>query len=130
MYKNILLKLSGESLMSDSENINKEKTLEIANLIKRVHDMGVNIGIVVGVFWGVIIGNDLQYRDGKIVTNQSAISDSDNTSGIRKCRDKVQADKFIRNTYRVLLSRGMKGCFIYCEDEALRNYLKELINKR
>ncbi len=48
MYKNILLKLSGESLMSDNENINKEKTHEIAELIKRVHDMGVNIGIVVG----------------------------------------------------------------------------------
>ena len=48
MYKNILLKLSGESLMSDSENINKEKTKEIAKLIKRVHDMGINIGLVVG----------------------------------------------------------------------------------
>ncbi len=48
MYKNILLKLSGESLMSDNENINKERTKEIAELIKRVHDMGINIGIVVG----------------------------------------------------------------------------------
>ena len=48
MYKNILLKLSGESLMSETENINKERTMEIANLIKRVHDMGINIGIVVG----------------------------------------------------------------------------------
>ena len=48
MYKNILLKLSGESLMSENENINKEKTREIANLISRVHDMGINIGIVVG----------------------------------------------------------------------------------
>lgn len=48
MYKNILLKLSGESLMNDSENINKEKTREIAKLIKKVHDMGINIGIVVG----------------------------------------------------------------------------------
>lgn len=48
MYKNILLKLSGESLMSESENINKEKTYEIAKLIKKVHDMGINIGIVVG----------------------------------------------------------------------------------
>ena len=48
MYKNILLKLSGESLMSESENINKEKTKEIAELIKIVHDMGINIGIVVG----------------------------------------------------------------------------------
>ena len=34
MYKNILLKLSGESLMSDNENINKEKAKEIAELIK------------------------------------------------------------------------------------------------
>lgn len=34
MYKNILLKLSGESLMNESENINKEKTKEIAELIK------------------------------------------------------------------------------------------------
>mgnify|MGYP003470979556 CR=1 FL=1 len=33
MYKNILLKLSGESLMNESENINKEKTKEIAELI-------------------------------------------------------------------------------------------------
>ena len=48
MYKNILLKLSGESLMSESENINKEKTREIATLIKRVHEMGVNVAIVVG----------------------------------------------------------------------------------
>lgn len=48
MYKNILLKLSGESLMSETENINKDRTREIAKLIKRVHDMGVNVGIVVG----------------------------------------------------------------------------------
>ena len=48
MYKNILLKLSGESLMSDNENINKEKTKEIAELIKRVHDMAINVSIVVG----------------------------------------------------------------------------------
>ena len=48
MYKNILLKLSGESLMSESENINKDKTKEIALLMKEVHDMGINIGIVCG----------------------------------------------------------------------------------
>ncbi len=48
MYKNILLKLSGESLMSEKENIDKDKTLEIAKLIKKVHDMGINVGIVVG----------------------------------------------------------------------------------
>ena len=48
MYKNILLKLSGESLMNEHENINKDKTKEIAKLIKKVHDLGINIAIVCG----------------------------------------------------------------------------------
>lgn len=48
MYKCVLIKLSGESLMNDKENINKDKTREIAKLIKRVHELGVNVGIVVG----------------------------------------------------------------------------------
>ena len=78
---------------------------------------------------GVIIGNDLQYRDGKIITNQNAISESDNTSGIRKCKKPTKADELIRNTYRVLLSRGMKGCYIYCEDKELACYLKKLLRK-
>ena len=78
---------------------------------------------------GVIIGNDLQYRNGKIVTNPSALSVSDKTSGIRNYKNTFRADQLIRNTYRVLLSRGMKGCYIYCEDKALRDYLIELKNK-
>ena len=48
MYKKILIKLSGESLMSDDALIDKEKTKEIAKLIKRVTLMGIKIGIVIG----------------------------------------------------------------------------------
>ena len=40
----------------------------------------------------------------------------------------AKADEIIKNTYRVLLTRGMKGCYIYCRDEALQNYLKERSN--
>ena len=47
-YKRILLKLSGESLMGDVAIIDKSKTKEIAELIKRVRDMGVEVGIVIG----------------------------------------------------------------------------------
>jgi hypothetical protein len=36
---------------------------------------------------------------------------------------KVQA--IIKNTYKVLLSRGRKGCFVWCADTALREYLRE-----
>ncbi len=72
---------------------------------------------------GVIIGKDLIYRDGVVKTDQTAISKDDKTSGIRTCKDKAVADKLIRNTYRVLMTRGLKGCFVYCEDKALSNYI-------
>ena len=47
-YKRILLKLSGESLMGDVAIVDKSKTKEIADLIKRVREMGVEVGIVIG----------------------------------------------------------------------------------
>lgn len=34
------------------------------------------------------------------------------------------ADEIIKNTYRTLLTRGMKGCYIYCTDPGLRSYIK------
>ena len=36
-----------------------------------------------------------------------------------------RADEIIRNTYRTLLTRGMKGCYIYCVDPELEKYLKD-----
>ena len=39
------------------------------------------------------------------------------------------ADEIIKNTYRTLMTRGMKGCYVYCEDMMLQAYLKERINK-
>jgi DUF2075 family protein len=34
-------------------------------------------------------------------------------------------DQIIKNTYRTLMSRGMKGCYIYCVDKELGAYLKK-----
>ncbi len=76
---------------------------------------------------GVIIGKDLIYRDGHVCTDKNAISKDDRTSKIRQCKDDALAEKLIKNTYKVLLTRGQKGCFVYCEDEALREYLKSRI---
>lgn len=79
---------------------------------------------------GVFIGKDLYFKNGHVHTNRNAISKDDKTSGIRsKSTSNEEADKLIRRTYKVLLTRGIKGCYIYCEDEALRNYLKEKLNK-
>ena len=46
--KRILIKLSGESLMSDNALIDKEKTKELASLIKRVREMNIETSIVIG----------------------------------------------------------------------------------
>ena len=78
---------------------------------------------------GVLIGKDLTYdkASGRVLTNKSAISKDDNSSGIRTATDD-DARRLILNTYKTLLTRGQKGCFVYCEDEALREYLKVMIN--
>ncbi len=48
-FKRILLKLSGESLMGEKGHGIDEKRLgEYAEQIKEIHDMGVQIGIVIG----------------------------------------------------------------------------------
>ena len=76
---------------------------------------------------GVIIGKDLIFNEGEVSTNKLAISKDDKTSKIRSCKNESLADRLIKNTYKVLLTRGQKGCYIYCEDEALRDYIKERI---
>ena len=40
--------------------------------------------------------------------------------------DLKQIDMIIRNTYNVLMKRGMKGCYIYCMNKELSNYLKTI----
>lgn len=74
---------------------------------------------------GVLIGRDLYYdpTDGRVKTNKAAISRDDGSSGIRTAPDDV-ARRLILNTYKTLLTRGQKGCFVYCEDEGLRGYMK------
>lgn len=42
--------------------------------------------------------------------------------------DKI-AESLIKNAYRVLLTRGLKGCYIYCDDEPLKEHLKSEISK-
>ncbi|MCF0180325.1 MAG: DUF2075 domain-containing protein, partial [Bacteroidales bacterium] len=40
---------------------------------------------------------------------------------------KQLADEIIKNTYRTLMTRGMKGCYVYCTDKRLEEYLKKCL---
>ncbi|MGI6562636.1 MAG: DNA/RNA helicase domain-containing protein [Clostridia bacterium] len=83
---------------------------------------------------GVIIGNDLRYENGRVITDYTARAKSDRSiHGIKAMAkedpEKAEklADEIIRNTYRTLLTRGMKGCYVYCTDPGLREYLKRMM---
>lgn len=86
---------------------------------------------------GVIIGNDLRYENNKIVTDVTERAKTDQSiKGIYKMFkqdfDKAEkiADEIIKNTYRTLMTRGQKGCYIYCVDKKLAEYLKKRLNKK
>ncbi|CUO53610.1 Uncharacterized conserved protein [[Eubacterium] contortum] len=80
---------------------------------------------------GVIIGNDMRFENGHIVTDftKRALTDQ-SLKGIKKMsREDPEhavkvADELIKNTYRTLMTRGMKGCYVYCVDKNLAEYLK------
>ena len=79
---------------------------------------------------GVLIGKDLYYDNpsGRVLTNKLAISSDDRSSGIRSSSDQ-DARRLILNTYKTLLTRGQKGCYVYCEDDTLREYFKSFLKR-
>jgi DUF2075 family protein len=80
---------------------------------------------------GVIIGNDLRYENGHLVTDYRMRAKTDQSvKGLKKLeREEPQharelADEIIKNTYRTLMTRGMRGCYVYATDPGLREYLR------
>ena len=83
---------------------------------------------------GVIIGPDLKIAGGELVTNPPGRARTDKSLNGYKGERKVnpleadlKADEIIRNTYRTLMSRGMKGCYVYFTDPEVADYFKERI---
>lgn len=79
---------------------------------------------------GVILGDDIRYEDGKIITDFTKRARTDQSlKGIKKLYKespevaRARADEIIKNTYRTLMTRGMKGCYIYCVDAGMKEYL-------
>ncbi len=83
---------------------------------------------------GVIIGDDFVIRNGvaeihpeahpgmdKALHTWRQVINDDPVDG------KLKVDTIIKNTYRTLMSRGMKGCYIYCTDEETSAYFKSLL---
>jgi len=73
---------------------------------------------------GVIVGRDLRYdaEEREFRIDWDSYKD---VSGKKGLRDKPQElSLLVRNIYKVLLSRGMRGCYVYFCDEKLEKYFK------
>lgn len=70
---------------------------------------------------GVIWGRDLVYRaaEGGWVAIKAGSADKE-----VKRAPHDQFAQLVKNTYRVLLTRGMKGCYVYFCDEETRDYVR------
>ena len=78
---------------------------------------------------GVIIGGDFVIRDGRVVTDAGKRATQDRSvHGYKKMlKEKPEqarslADQIIKNTYRTLMTRGQKGCYVYATDPETREY--------
>ncbi|WP_282875732.1 DUF2075 domain-containing protein [Pseudomonas peli] len=80
---------------------------------------------------GVIIGPDFIVRDGQVITSPDQRDKHDKSiRGYKKLSKadpesaKRETDLIIKNTYRTLMTRGMKGCYVYCTDQETAEYFR------
>jgi hypothetical protein len=80
---------------------------------------------------GVIIGEDMICRRGEVLVDPTKRSGMDQSiKGYKKMmsidpkRTKETIRAIIKNTYRTLMTRGMKGCYVYCVDNELEDLFK------
>lgn len=85
---------------------------------------------------GVIVGDDFVIRNGQVITDASKRASSDSSvKGYKRLvaekpiEGKEMIDLVIKNTYRTLMTRGMKGCYVYFVDDETRDYFKKLFQK-
>ena len=84
---------------------------------------------------GVIIGPDLICRNEKIITDPKKRARTDSSvKGYKSLCEKdadqaaIQMDAIIKNTYRTLMTRGMKGCYVYFVDKETETFFKSRIS--
>jgi uncharacterized protein len=72
---------------------------------------------------GVIVGSDLKYDKEK----DCLVANLPGTKDPMLKRSKEKFEEYIKNIYRVLMTRGMKGCYVYFVDKEVEDYFKRYI---
>jgi len=85
---------------------------------------------------GVIVGPDLVFRDNRVVGQPEMRSKHDKSLNGYKRLLEIDPDEAVRraeliikNTYRTLMTRGMKGCYVYFTDGPLERYFRSRLGR-
>lgn len=79
---------------------------------------------------GLIVADDLIYREGKVKTDYTKHPQGSGEfrrphQKYPKPEDADIIDMLIRNTYKVLFTRGQKGLYLYVMDDKLRERVRK-----
>ncbi len=76
---------------------------------------------------GLIFGKEIDYDSAtnKIVINKDEFYDTKVKSGV----DEETLARYIVNSYKVMMTRGIKGCYVYVCNPRLREYLSRFIKE-
>ena len=98
--------------------VNSKNAINEVGCIHSIQGYDLNYGFV-------IIGNDLKYnpKEKKIYIDRNSYYDK---YGKNNTTDE-ELEEYIKNIYYVLLTRGIKGTYLYICDENLRNYMSQFI---
>lgn len=77
---------------------------------------------------GIIFGKEIDYDPdtNSMMIDRKSFFDTK----VKANTDYEVLKTFIINTYKVLMTRGIKGCYIYCYNKNLREYLKKYFGVR
>lgn len=74
---------------------------------------------------GVIFGKDLMYDS----VNKTWTGKPENSADPSVKKAKTDFARFVKNVYRVLLTRGMKGCYVYFLDKDTENFFRSRLQQ-
>jgi len=101
--------------------INTKSSIEEVGCIHTVQGYDLN-------YAGVIIGPDISYDPFKkdFIIHKSNYYDFNGKRGIENSEE---LKRYIINIYKVLLTRGIKGTYVYIVDDNLRKYFRKYLSK-
>lgn len=102
---------------SQKDWVNSARSSEEVGCIHTIQGYDLN-------YVGVILGEEIRYEQGQIVIDEKGYFDR---NGKRTIRDPEILKVYILNIYKTLLTRGIKGTYLYVCDSGLREYFRQFI---